>query len=470
MVFRCIAANQRADALPIGLAAGVVYNAKARGKLEKAAGKMEERFLGRSAPDEATIERWNAVAAEVIRLQITDPRLKGSLLQRADEILHELGAEKFAYLSSTSPLGFGQRLARFGKDLACILDGKGGASLEDLMAARVEIGDHELAARERRRLDRVDMAIRLVRWLKQRETTAQGEPRSLVEASDYHLAEGGFVDWARLTLRTGDPIRELSEAYGKLFGRVTELREARSREFAELLRTWTESNSALQGLVPVERFLEVVVAPLAAHSPVLLIVLDGMSVAVCRELLPDLLGQDWIPLNREGKESLLSAGLATIPSVTEVSRTSLLCGQLRQGSSADELAGFEAHPALRTHCKSGFPPIVFHKSALRGEGDAVLAGRDSGGDRIARPTHCRRRHQCHRRSVAQGGAARYPLVPRYDPGPSRPASRGQAIPAPRRNHERPRPCPRFQLGLHAQRGGRAMAECCGCASARASCG
>ncbi len=114
VVFHCIVANQKPDALPIGLAAGVVYNAKARGKLEKAAGKMEERFLGRSAPEEATVERWNAVAAEVIRLQITDPRSKGSLLQRADEILHEVGAEKFAYLSSTSPLGFGQRLARFG--------------------------------------------------------------------------------------------------------------------------------------------------------------------------------------------------------------------------------------------------------------------------------------------------------------------------------------------------------------------
>jgi hypothetical protein len=373
VVFRCIASNQRADALPVGLAAGVIYNAKSRGKLEKAAGKMEERFLGRSAPDEVTIERWNAVAAEVVRLQITDPRLKGSLLQRADEILHELGAEAFAHLSSTSPLGFGQRLARFGKDLTRILDAKGGASLEDLTAARVEIGDHELAARERRCLERVDMAIRLVRWLKQQETTAHGEPRSLVEASDYHLAEGGFVDWARLTLRMGDPIRELSEAYGKLFRRVTEVREARSREFAELLRAWTESNSAQKGLVPVERFLEEILSPLAAHGPVLLIVLDGMSVAVSRELLPDLLGQDWIPLNREGKESLLSVGLATIPSVTEVSRTSLLCGQLRQGASADEVAGFEAHPGLRTHCKSGPLPIVFHKSALHGEGDAVLA-------------------------------------------------------------------------------------------------
>ena len=336
---------------------------------------MEERFLGRSAPDEVTVERWNAVAAEVIRLQITDPRSKGSLLQRADEILHEVGAEKFAYLSSTSPLGFGQRLARFGTELACILDGKGDTSLDDLMAARVEIGDHE-ASRPRAKTPRScrygDSAGPVAQATRDSDATAS--LASLVEAAEYHLAEGGFVDWARLTLRTGDPIRELSEAYGKLFGRVTELREARSREFAELLRTWTESNSALQGLVPVERFLEVVVAPLAAHSPVLLIVLDGMSVAVCRELLPDLLGQDWIPLNREGKESLLSAGLATIPSVTEVSRTSLLCGQLRQGASADEQAGFEAHPGLRAHCKSGFPPIVFHKSALRGEGDAVLAG------------------------------------------------------------------------------------------------
>src|SRR5260370_4349619 len=100
-------------------------------------------------------------------------------------------------------------------------------------------------------------------------------------------------------------------------------------------------------MVPVERFLDGVVSPLAAHSPVLLIVIDGMSVAVCRELIPDLLGQDWIPLNREGKESMLSAGLATIPSVPEVSRTSLFCRRLRQGAPPHEHACFAAHPGLR---------------------------------------------------------------------------------------------------------------------------
>ncbi len=197
-VFRCIEANEGADALPIGLAAGIVYSAKVRGQLEKAAGKMEERYLGRSAPDEATIERWNAAATEVIRLQITDPRLKGILLQRADEILKAVGAERHAYLSSTSPTGFAQRLARFGKSLSQILDTPAAVPFDELTAARQEIGDHELATRERRRLERVDMAIRLVRWLAQNGKGQVEASGSLVEMANYQLAEGGFIDWARL--------------------------------------------------------------------------------------------------------------------------------------------------------------------------------------------------------------------------------------------------------------------------------
>ena len=55
------------------------------------------------------------------------------------------------------------------------------------------------------------------------------------------------------------------------------------------------------------------VSPLAAQSQVLLIVIDGMSVAVCRELLSDLLGQDWIPLNRGGRDSLALGGFGNDP-------------------------------------------------------------------------------------------------------------------------------------------------------------
>ena len=161
----------------------------------------------------------------MIRLQITDQASKRNLLQRADEILQAVGAEGFAYLSSTSPMGFDQRLGLLGKGLARLVGNRADGSLEDLMAARRELGDHELAARERRRLERVDMAIRLVRWLGQTADQPTAQPRSLTEAAEYQLAEGGFVDWARLTLRTGDAVRELSEAYAMLFARVTNLHE-----------------------------------------------------------------------------------------------------------------------------------------------------------------------------------------------------------------------------------------------------
>jgi hypothetical protein len=372
-VFRCIQSNARPDALPVGLAAGVVFHPQAKGRLDKAAGKMEERFLGSSTPGDDVIARWAEAAAEVVRLQITDARLKTSLLQRADEILQEVGAESFAHLSATSPIGFTQRLARFGAELGRTLQSPDVEALQKLSRAREEIADHELASRERRRLERTDMAVRLIRWLRDAGQRPPEEARSLPDAAKGYIAEGGFIDWARLTLRLGDPVRELSEAYGKLYDATSQRREEQSKHFGELLRSWTESDSESAELTAVERILETFVAPLAAESPILLLVVDGMSIAVCRELLGDLIGHEWIPLARGDSRCLISAGLAAIPSLTEVSRTSLLCGRLAKGDFGDERIGFASHPALLGRSKEGYPPVLFHKASLRDASDAVLS-------------------------------------------------------------------------------------------------
>ena len=66
-------------------------------------------------------------------------------------------------------------------------------------------------------------------------------------------------------------------------------------------------------------------------------------------------------------------GLAALPSITEVSRTSLLCGQLRQGDAAVEKNGFAEHPGLRAHCRSGAVPVLFHKASLQEADDASVA-------------------------------------------------------------------------------------------------
>jgi hypothetical protein len=89
-VLQCVLLNDRPDALPVGLAAGVLIHADAAGRLERSAGKLEERFLGGISPDPETIQRWSAAATEVIRKEFADERLKRPHLQRADEILVEV--------------------------------------------------------------------------------------------------------------------------------------------------------------------------------------------------------------------------------------------------------------------------------------------------------------------------------------------------------------------------------------------
>ena len=371
-ILDCVHRTEGPDALPVGLAAGVVFHSKASGRVEKAVGKMEERFFGGASPNPHLLARWSAAATEVVRLQLTDPKEKRAQLQRADEILQEIGADSFAYISDTSPLGFDQRLATFGDRLAQSLASHDPQSVEHLAEARRDVLEHDRSDRETRRLDRVQMALRLVRCLVH-VRSQDAEPQSLEDAVSYQLSEGGFVDWARLTLRAGDPVRQLSEAYTQLFEQVTAVREEQSKRFAELLKDWTAAGSTGESPVCVEKILEKVVAPLAAHVPVLVIVIDGMSMAVCRELVSDISRFDWVTLCPEGHSAMATVGLATIPSITEVSRTSLLCGQLRKGHSGDERSGFESHAALLKHCRSGSPPMLFHKASLQDGDDAVLA-------------------------------------------------------------------------------------------------
>lgn len=372
-VLGCVARLDRPDAVPLGLAAGVVCHPAAAGKLEKATGKLEERFLGGKSPDASLMQRWSTAATEVVRaLRFTDPKAHRQTLQRTDEILSEVQGDGFAYLSDVSPIGFDQRLTRFGQRLSSVLETKFWNDLDALKEARQSVRDHDQSARETRRLERADMAVRLVRWLGEQSRGTRSEPKSLAEAAADHLRDGGFVDWARLSLRSGDPVQGLSETYARLFDVVTKLREQQAKQFAQLLADWTAAGSQSDEVIPIERVLEQIVAPLAAESPVLVIVIDGMSVAVCRELLSDLTRHEWIAICEPGRNFNRPA-VATLPSVTEFSRTSLLCGRLQGGAANDEQVGFAEHPALLARCRTGSPPLLFHRATLQEAEDALLA-------------------------------------------------------------------------------------------------
>jgi hypothetical protein len=374
-VLQCIFHNPQPDALPIGLASEVVFHPEANGRLDRAIGKLEATYLGGTAPNAHLLKKWTVEAIEVLRLQISDPQQRSQFIQRADAILQSVGAEDFAYLSRISLLGFDQRLAQFGEQLLETITQRSPQALERLTQAYQYVKDHDQATQHDRRLARLKMALRLARWLVQTRNRQATSARSMDEAIAAYLQEGSFLDWARLSLSVGDPVRRLSEALETLFEQVTERQEQQAQRFATLLESWTEMGSTANAFTPIEKVLETIVAPLVDHAPVLVIVMDGMSVAVCRELVSSITsGYDWTLIAPQGQASALLAGLAALPSVTEASRTSLFCGQLRQGKKADEEKGFAAHPALSARCRSGSPPVLFHKPSLRAQADTVLAG------------------------------------------------------------------------------------------------
>ncbi len=365
-ILRSASTRELPDALPIGLVLGVVHHPEANGRLDRAAGRME-RFMGGTPASLGVVSSWHSAAAEIVRLLDADPRHKGQLLDRADTLLREVQAEDFAYLSDVLPRGFEQRLAHLGSLLKQAVE-EGSAAMLGLLEARQASRQHDQARREPRRLERVEMALRLVRWLSE---TSDAVPQSLGEAAQDYLTQGSFVDWARSILRAGDPVRELSEGFARLLKKATARREKQNRSFAELLKDQAAAAGPPAGVMPLERALDEVVAPLAAKAPVLVILLDGMSPAVSRELLADLARIDWAQLGPGGQP--LQPGLAVMPCVTEVSRTSLFSGRLCRGTAPDEVKGFAGHVGLRAHCRGNSPPLLFHKVALQEAADASLA-------------------------------------------------------------------------------------------------
>lgn len=374
-ILDCVSRTSETDTVPLGLAMGVVFAPEAEGHLEKARGRMEERYFAGDAPPKPIRNLWCRAASALVRDQLANPRLKRSLLARGDDILEEVGATDHAYLSEVSPLGFEQRFARFGQQLNAALDNEQLSSLTLLLEPRMTVLDHALASvdRQQRRVERMDMAVRLVRWLKWCHESGGGEASSLTEAADRQVKEDGYVDWARWSLRTGDSDQSVSRAYHRLFERIRLAREAQARAFAKLLRDWTRAGGSDAGVLPIESVLSRIVAPLAERAPVLVVVLDGMSVAVWRELMDDLIGYDWTSLVPVDQVSLPPV-VATVPSVTEVSRASLLCGRLSRGTATDEKKGFAEHAELVQKSRAGSPPVLFHKAALHESDEVVLEG------------------------------------------------------------------------------------------------
>ena len=373
LVFQCATGEEGARTLAIGLLARVLFGEGADGDsvATKASGKLEA-LIGRASLEAKPALGW-ADASESVAARWLARRPASEiapLLKEADQLLAQLGAGGLAYRSRYLYLGFEQRLERFAQAVDTAREAKTPGALAALEAALDSVEDHALAAHESARIEGAAMAMRLARWLGNHQAHPPQPAASLAEAAMRYRQDGGHVDWARARLWEGDVSTTVGKAYGALWTSTSAIREAENRRFGALLANWSQTGSHDSTLIRVEHVIEAVVAPLATAAPILLVVIDGMGMAVFRELQADLTRRGWSEIDTP-EDSRRRPVIAALPTVTGVSRTSLLCGSLSVGTANDEKAGFAAHPALVGLGARSKPPVLFHKGDLAGQGSVV---------------------------------------------------------------------------------------------------
>jgi len=235
-------------------------------------------------------------------------------------------------------------------------------------AAYTSLAAHRLGGRRKGRLNAALAAVRLLR----RSKMAAPVSSSFAEYARTYADDGAWVDEARRALSEGEASAVLADAYSRLCADVDAQQRATDVEFARVFAEWSKSEPIAHGdLVPVEHLLESVVRPIAAQCPVLVLVCDGMGLAVAHELLRDLAEEGWTPATPADRERW-PVGIAMLPTVTEVSRTSLLSGVRTEGGQLEERAGFGGHAGMRAASVGQKPPVLFHKSQLVGPSGQAL--------------------------------------------------------------------------------------------------
>lgn len=346
--------------LALGLAIDVLWPHPAEDLTEEqvaARTRLTERYAsGHSITPLQAREIADASMSAVLRMSRAgdqDGRL-GVVLDQAEALLRDnLGWPTGAERSTILRPGFTARL----RDLGAALDD--GQDIEEKLAA---VLDHREAA-----LDGQDvaprMAVRLSRWLATTETASQG----LGEDLQRQIDDGAWVDVALGVLWSGSADPEVAAAYGRLIEKVRSRRHARDEAAAMHLNAApTLEAGRLDGqgrVLGVENVLRAVVGPWRSHGGVLLVVLDGMNSAIGVELANDVARAglvEWVP----GATKRRLTAAAALPSETGISRTSLFCGEVCEGSSTTEQAGLATvFPGAR----------VFHKGELRASGGSQLA-------------------------------------------------------------------------------------------------
>ncbi|MCC9307571.1 BREX-2 system phosphatase PglZ [Kitasatospora sp. RB6PN24] len=364
-----VEADRGEDAMALGLLGAVLDAPEADPDVALSVGGLFGQVMPRRADlrhfteaVEGTLTRWIGQAQN---REETRRRVE-TVLQRADALAEKAGLTPSLRSSRFLRAGFTAQLRR-------VTDAAARQATAEAESALADLAGHALASLLPDRVATAEMAVRVARWLAQPHPTVASVPIGV----RHHLAEWGWVDRALTVLWAGDPGADpvIGQDLHTLYRAARARRAALDGEFAQRLAGWTVAATAAHpaGCLVVENVLTEAVRPLLRNgSPApLVLVVDGMSSAVAAQLGEDFEREGWIetvPRPTAGDAPARIAAVSMLPSVTEISRASLLTASAVKGGQSVEAAGFAAFWAR--HRRSA---VLFHKAAIGGADGRFLA-------------------------------------------------------------------------------------------------
>jgi hypothetical protein len=372
-LFHVLESELGADPVALGLLLGLLLDAERAGVADAhAAAARLEQYFGNEMLGASARQTWYQAAANLFGTVVeTEIFQAQGIIQNLDRLIERVRLQACAHLSDHSLVGLEQRLATAGEAI-----GKAGETLsdEEVAAARAaleKVAQHRLVTDHDVRLRRLQMGLRLALWM--RANNLPTPTATLSQLIHYYSTEGGFIDWARTLVVESDPNPQIKDALQSIMERVEVRWNVFQQQFAVRLQQWSAEGAELEDVLCIEEVLWTVVSPVAREHPALLIVLDGMSQAVFRELISDLMRRNWVELAAPAADTP-RAVLAAIPSVTEFSRRALLCGQLPLPAQGTEKSDFAGSDRLFEQVGGQVKPQLFLKGDLLEAGRMGLSG------------------------------------------------------------------------------------------------
>ncbi|MEZ5087429.1 MAG: BREX-2 system phosphatase PglZ [Tessaracoccus sp.] len=341
------------DLVPLGVVVDCLLTTHPRHEADLALARLQHRWG--DVPQDALVTggRLSRIVVSGLLGGRASTETAQRLLVRADDLMTEAQAQHLAEGSRLLRSGLTRRL----RALASVLDPAAEANPSSLESAWARVTDHELVDDDIR-LPPTRAAVRLMRWL--RSASGEAAPTTLAALAQRHLLVDAWVDSAVNDAAAGvdDPV--LAAGLESVLAAVQEHRDTHDVEFAKAL---AREGCAEQptGVLGLEHVLPRVVE-LAKEYPTLLLVLDGMSAGAATEILSHATSDlefGMVECLMPGAQTRTPA-LAVLPSVTEVSRASLLAGRLTRGQQDAERRTFGGYAAS---FGLGEAPL-FHKKSL----------------------------------------------------------------------------------------------------------